>query len=197
MAAAPEVEVRVKDLFVLADDVQEFLDSLSARFCFIGGLAVLHWGEPRLTRDVDLSIFTGFGLEEPMIDSLLAKYQPRIEDAREFALLNRVLLLQEGPIGIDISLGGLPFEERCVERFRSVEVLPGVVLKLCSPEDLIVFKAFASREIDWRDIRGVIVRQGNATLDWNYIDSNLTELAVLKEDLQIIDKLNSLRYSVK
>ena len=30
------------------------------RFCIIGGLALQRWGEPRLTRDVDIEVFTGF-----------------------------------------------------------------------------------------------------------------------------------------
>ena len=30
------------------------------RFCFIGGLAVQRWGEPRETVDVDLTLLTGF-----------------------------------------------------------------------------------------------------------------------------------------
>ena len=30
------------------------------RFCFIGGLALQRWGEPRETVDVDLTLLTGF-----------------------------------------------------------------------------------------------------------------------------------------
>ncbi|MGH3720008.1 MAG: hypothetical protein ACRDRI_14445 [Pseudonocardiaceae bacterium] len=40
----------------------------SFRYCFIGGLAVLRWGEPRLTRDVDLTVIAGFGTEETVVD---------------------------------------------------------------------------------------------------------------------------------
>jgi hypothetical protein len=48
---------------------------------------------------------------------LLAAYEGRIADARDFALRHRVLLLRAaGGAGIDISLGALPFEESVVRR---------------------------------------------------------------------------------
>lgn len=40
-------------------------------FCFIGGMAVQHWGEARVTRDADLTLFTGIGDEAQYADSLL------------------------------------------------------------------------------------------------------------------------------
>ena len=42
-------------LFQAALEVQGFMQRQQWRFCIIGGLAVLRWGEPRLTQDVDLS----------------------------------------------------------------------------------------------------------------------------------------------
>jgi len=38
-------------LFDAARDLQAFFESHGWRFCFIGGAAVLRWGEPRFTRD--------------------------------------------------------------------------------------------------------------------------------------------------
>ena len=70
------------------------------------------WGEQRLTKDVDLTLLTGFGPEESFINLLLENFSTRIEDAKNFALKNRVVLLQtSGGIGIDISLGAFSFEE--------------------------------------------------------------------------------------
>ena len=93
------------------------------KFRFIGGLAVQHWGEPRFTRDVDLTLLTGFGKEEDYIDPLLETFAPRMEGCRDFALQNRVLLLKSSEgIGIDIALGALPFEEHAVNRSQLIEV---------------------------------------------------------------------------
>src|SRR5215471_5914126 len=45
------------------------------------------------------------GGEEAYVDELLRSYAPRIQDARDFALSRRVLLLQSAAgIGIDLSL---------------------------------------------------------------------------------------------
>jgi len=44
-------------------EIQEFCEARDWRFCFIGGIAVQHWGEARLTRDADLTVFTGIGDE--------------------------------------------------------------------------------------------------------------------------------------
>lgn len=86
--------------------IQTFLEENDWKFCFIGGIALQIWGEPRLTDDIDLTLLTGFGNEEMYVRSLARKFMPRIENAEDFALRNRVLLLKtENEIGIDISLG--------------------------------------------------------------------------------------------
>src|SRR5690349_15334238 len=62
LQAAPMI-----DLFETARQLQAFCDGQAWRSCFIGGVAVQRWGEPRLTRDVDLTLLTGFGGEAPFI----------------------------------------------------------------------------------------------------------------------------------
>jgi hypothetical protein len=52
-------------------ELQVFCDHNGWLFCFIGGIAVQRWGEPRVTRAIDLSLLTGFGAEERYIDILL------------------------------------------------------------------------------------------------------------------------------
>jgi hypothetical protein len=54
------------DLITEAQRFQALCDSLGSDFCFSGGLAVQHWGEPRLTRDVDASVLTD---SEQRVDS--------------------------------------------------------------------------------------------------------------------------------
>ena len=121
----------MNELCSVALEVQRECEKRGWKFCFIGGLAVQHWGEPRFTRDVDLTLLTGFGGEETYIDPLLEVFEPRIEACREFALQNRVLLLKSAEgIGIDIALGALPFEEEAARRSRLVEVEPDAVLRL-------------------------------------------------------------------
>lgn len=184
----------MKDLIDTAFEVQELFKDLGWRFCFIGGLAVQHWGEPRVTRDIDISLLTGFGAEESFVDVLLARFHSRVDECRDFALRNRVVLLRtDSQVGIDIALAGLPFEEEMVERAREILVLPETSLRLCSAEDLIVLKAFASRPVDWHDVETVVNRQGADNLDWDYIDRQLHPLAEAKDDLQILRRLERIR----
>ena len=50
-------------LYETAREIQKLCRSSGWRFCFIGGIAVQRWGEPRFTHDADLTVFTGFGGE--------------------------------------------------------------------------------------------------------------------------------------
>jgi predicted nucleotidyltransferase len=189
----PEDRWEINELVAAAAKLQSLLDERGWRYCFIGGMAVQAWSEPRYTHDVDLTLLTGFGDEERFIDVLLRHYTPRRPDAKQFALINRVLLLQDDRgLSIDIALGALPFEEEVIRRAQLIEAFPGVAMRFCSPEDLIVMKAFADREQDWIDVRMTIVRQGVAKLDWDHIWKQLRPLVEVKERPEIIERLDGL-----
>ncbi len=182
----------MKKLVATASALQKVCEEQNWQFCFIGGLALQFWGELRLTRDVDLTLLTGFGEEDLFIDILLEKFQARISDAKDFALRNRVvLLMSDDEIGMDVSLGAFPFEESMIRRAEYQEYLPGIKLRICSPEDLIVSKSFAARDKDWFDVNTIVIRQNR--LDWNYIFEQLTPLVELKEEPEILTKLEKLK----
>ena len=183
----------MRDLVRDASEIQRMLDKKRWRYCFIGGLAVQKWGQVRITQDIDLTLFTGVGDEETFIDALLKTFPARIPDARAFAIQNRVLLLTtRNGIGLDISCGAFTFEECAVSRAKKVQVLPGIRLKLCTPEDLIIYKGFANRPIDWLDIEGIIAKQTSSKLDWKYVFKHLKPLAEAKEEPDIVEKLEAL-----
>lgn len=73
---------------------------------------------------------------------------------------------------------------------------PSASLRLCTAEDLLVMKAFASRPLDWNDVRGILVRQGTGTLDWSYIHRQLQPLCEIKEAPEILTQLEKLRRDV-
>jgi hypothetical protein len=179
----------VNPLFAAALELQRFLEARDWRFCFIGGLAVQRWGEPRLTLDVDCTLLTGFGQEERYVDALLAAFVGRVDHPRAFALAHRVLLLY-GParVPLDIALGAMPFEERCVERASPFDIGDQRSLTTCSAEDLVVFKAFAGRDRDWLDIEGIVLRQGEA-LRADIIWRELGPLLELKGEPEAGDRL--------
>lgn len=172
--------------------LQSFCEKEGWRFCFIGGIAVQRWGEPRQTVDADLTLLTGFGAEEKFVDRLLTVFEPRRADARDFALLQRVLLLRNANgVALDVALAGLPFEERTIERSSWWNATKNYRLRTCSADDLIVHKAFANRFIDWADIERILMRQGEK-LDTALIIRELTPLAELKEEPEIVEQLREL-----
>ena len=179
-------------LFGAAREIQDFLSEKDWQFAFIGGLALLRWGQRRTTEDVDGTLLTMFTDEEKYVDTILAQFESRISGAKEFALKNRVLLLKaSNGVGIDFSLGGFFFEQKAVERASLYEYAKGYELRTCSAEDLIVFKAFADRGKDWIDIKGILERQ-KGKLDIEYIFENLHPLCELKEAPEIEERLKTM-----
>jgi hypothetical protein len=82
------------------------------------------------------------------------------------------------------------FAEEAVQRAGSKDFGDGIVLRICSCEDLIVMKAFADRERDWLDIDGILARQ-STSLDRGYVRSKLGPLVALKEAPEILGKLEA------
>lgn len=179
-------------LLEAAQEIQDFCTGQHWPFCFIGGIAVLHWGEPRLTRDADISIFTGIGNETTYVDVLLRGFATRLQDSRAFALQNRILLLRAANgIPLDVSLGALPFEEKAAANATSEEVADGVLLRLCSASALVVYKVFAGRPQDWLDVEGIIAKS-RSRIDWESVRHELSELLELKGEMDSLPRLEQL-----
>jgi hypothetical protein len=179
----------MNDVFAAAVELQRFCEERQWRFCFIGGIAVQRWGEPRLTKDADLTLLTGFGSEELFVQALLSQFAPRRPDAVPFALAHRVLLIESATsVPLDVALAGLPFEGRTIDRSSNFGFPTGDHLTTCSAEDLAVHKCFANREKDWLDVDGILSRR-QGKLDLDLIRTELRPLAELKEQPEIMDRL--------
>jgi len=187
---APEA---IKPVFDAAREVQDFLRRSGYAFCFIGGVALQRWGQPRLTLDVDLTLLVPLGSETGAVDLVLGEFLSRIPEARAFALRHRVILVKtEAGIPVDIALGALDFEHRCIERASEFDFGPGISLLTCSAEDLVILKAFAGRGQDWVDVENVLIRQ-RRTLDWTLIVGELKPLLDLRETPENLNKLSEIR----
>jgi hypothetical protein len=181
-------------LYEAAREAVDFMTARDWRFCVIGGLAVIRWGEQRQTQDVDITLLVEFGDEERIAREMLTQFAPRIPDPLDFALRHRVLLVKAANgIPLDLSLGGVPFEKRVVHRASVFEFAPGCALPTCSAEDLIVLKAFAGRPRDWLDIEMIAARQ--KSIDWKLTLREIEPLARLKETPEIADRLRQLSRS--
>ncbi|MBC7624894.1 MAG: hypothetical protein H7232_16085 [Aeromicrobium sp.] len=162
-------------------------------FCFIGGLAFQRWGNPRYTQDVDLTVICPIGDEAEMVSKLASWFPSRMNQPLEFSVRSRIYLarLADGTPA-DIALGVLDFEYHAVERAVMFDFGVGDPLKICTAEDLIVFKAFAARDRDWFDVRSVVIRQ-NDKLNWRQIFTELEPLVEMKEQPEILATLRDIR----
>ena len=187
----------MRNVLEAAVELQDLCREAGWSFCIIGGLAVMRWGNPRLTVDVDVTLLTGFGDEERFLDGLSQKFKPRLANWREFARANRIVLLESSNgVRLDIALAGFPFEERAVGRASAYSFTPEISLITASAEDLVITKAFADRPRDWNDIESVIACQSKS-LNWKVILSELAPLCELKEAPEIVDRLVQLREELK
>lgn len=176
----------VPALAAAARDVMALLDAAGRPACLIGGLVVLRWGQPRATTDADFSVLTPIGEESAVIDLLLTRFASRRPDARTFALNHRVLLLMsDAAVKIDVALAALPFEIEAIEQATPWEIVPGVAVRTCSAEHLIVYKLVAGRPQDLVDVETVVRRQGSR-LDLTCVRRWAAEFAEVKEDPDLL-----------
>lgn len=125
-----------------------------------GGQAVLVYGKPRLTQDIDITL----GLEplqaQPVID-LIEQLGLKIlvGNVEEFLAQTFVLPVidPESQLRIDFVFSLTPFERQAIERSRIVEI-DGIPVRYISLEDLIVTKTIAGRPRDLEDVKGVILK---------------------------------------
>jgi len=176
----------IPQLASAAREVLAALDEAGIQACVIGALAVHRWGEQRATSDADFSALAPYGDEERVIAALLDRFDARRRDARDFALANRVLLLKtrEG-VEVDVALAAFPFEIEALDMASSWEIIPGISLRCCPAEHLVVYKLVAGRTHDVGDIEGIVRRQGKH-LDDDRIRRWGRVFAELKEDPDLL-----------
>lgn len=148
----------------------------------IGGQAVLVYGEPRLTKDIDISLGTG---PEKLPDVLAIarnlKLKVLVESPQEFVRETMVLpcLESESGIRVDFIFAVSPYEQRALERVHQVKIGSAQV-RFASPEDLIIHKMIAGRPRDLEDVQSVLLK--NPGVELAYIRRWLMEFSVaLKE----------------
>lgn len=134
------------------------LRGVGAPYMIIGGVAVIARGVPRLTDDVDATVWGG-GVDLARLMKTLAKagIAPRVAGAVEFARQHQVLLLrhERSSTDMELSLAWLPFEEEALRAANKLD-LAGTEVPVARAEDLIIYKAVAWRDRDRGDIEGLL-----------------------------------------
>ncbi len=151
------------------------LDERQIPYMVIGGQAVLVYGEPRLTRDIDITLGVG---QERLGDVLAlaeaAGWRVLVEKPDQFVQRTMVLPLDDPQTGIRIDLifSFSPYERQAMDRVRRVSVGKATV-RYAAAEDVIVLKITAGRPRDLEDVRTILLK--NRELDLGYIRGWLTE----------------------
>ncbi|MFZ2095689.1 MAG: hypothetical protein WAV05_03540 [Anaerolineales bacterium] len=159
----------------------------------IGGVAVAAWGEPRLTRDVDLKIQLARQEAPRLLEILAPGYTILVPDPLE-SLRKQALVFIQDSLGtrLDLLLADTPYDVMAIQRGRNVEVQPGATIHLCSPEDLIVYKLISTRLRDHEDVKGVVRRQGELLND-DYIINWLRQFEQALDDATLLAEYEGLR----
>ena len=147
----------------------------SIPYMVIGGQAVLLYGEPRLTRDIDITL--GVGVDElnklkKTVSSLSLKIL--VERDEEFVERNFVLptLDEKSGIRVDFIFSFSPYERQAIERAKDIKLGRSLV-RFASLEDVVIHKVIAGRARDLEDIKSILLK--NQKYDSDYIEKWLKE----------------------
>lgn len=141
------------------------LDAAEVPYMVIGGQAVLLHGEPRLTRDIDLTL----GIDPSRLDAALGVVREAgltpLVDPDPFVAETFVLPCEDAESGIrvDMVFSNEGYERTAMSRTVTVTV-GGAEVRFASVEDLLIQKLVAGRPRDIEDARGVLNRHPDADL---------------------------------
>ena len=144
-------------------------------YMVIGGQAVLLYGEPRLTRDIDVTL--GIGVSElARIKKVLPAMGLKVLVKKDQEFVERTMVLptkdRETEIRVDFIFSFSPYERQAIGRARAVKV-GRIQVKFASLEDVVIHKVVSGRPRDLEDIKSILVK--NRKYDSNYISGWLKE----------------------
>jgi predicted nucleotidyltransferase len=138
-------------------------------YMIIGGQAVLYYGEPRLTKDIDITL----GITISEIERILKVIKGMglsIRTMNPAAFARKTMVIpsyeKESGIGIDFILSYTPYEEQAIKRAKKV-YLGKTSVCIATLEDVVVHKFFAGRPRDIEDIKSILLK--NPRYDKKYI----------------------------
>jgi hypothetical protein len=183
----------MNNLFPSVQILQKRLREAGISSIVIGGIAVAAWGEPRLTRDVDLKISLNRQEAGKLLEILSSEYHSLISDPLAALQKQAMLFIQDSEgTRLDLLLADTPYDAIAIQRGSDVEMQPGKIIRLCSPEDLIIYKLISNRLRDHDDCRSVILRQGDS-LDDRYVIGWLRQFETAFDDSTLVAEYLKMR----
>jgi hypothetical protein len=176
-----------------ASRAQSALEAASIQSVVIGGLAIAVWGEPRVTKDVDLRVFLQREQSDRLLSVLSAQFKV-LSDSPETDLQQRGFIFTEdaSSVRVDFLLADNDFDITMVRNGQRIEPISGWPIVVCSAEDLVVSKLLTLRPRDEEDARLVIRRQRN-NLNDSYVEHWLRIFEEALDDSTLVTHYQQLR----
>ena len=136
--------------------------SLGIRWYVFGAQAVVLYGVPRLTADLDVTAEADPLVLGSLVERLADEgFEPRPRDLDAFVRKTRVVPVAHVASGlpVDIVLAGPGLEQEFLAGARQIRVGEGITVPVIAPEDLVVTKILAGRAKDLDDVRGILREQ--------------------------------------
>lgn len=154
----------------LIKKIAQNLDKREVPYMIIGGQAVLLYGTPRLTRDIDITLGVDsneFALMREICRRLKLKILP--ENPEEFVNETKVLPAEDtkSNMRVDFIFSFTPYERQAIKRARKI-LLADYPVKFASCEDTVIHKMFAARAVDIEDVKNILIKN-RAKMDLGYI----------------------------
>lgn len=169
----------LEELAVLKE-VGDRLDAAQLPFMLTGSFAMTYYGQPRMTRDLDLVV----AVAQDDVDAVVAVFSPEFyidaEDVKGAVASQKLFNLMHYATGIKVDLiVRKSAEYRQVEFSRRQPVeIRGIRTWIVTREDLILSKLVWAKEADSelqrRDVRMLL----DQTVDWTYLDRWAARLGV-------------------
>ena len=177
----------------LIKKIAQKLDKDKIPYMVIGGQAVLIYGRPRLTQDIDITLgidADDFAIVEKMCKKLRLNILP--EKPEDFAKQTRVLPAEESKskIRVDFVFSFSEYERQALERIKLVQI-DNYAVRFASCEDVIIHKIVAGRAIDEEDVKSILIKN-KKSVDLKYVRKWLSELGKIPEHKGILQRFNSL-----
>jgi hypothetical protein len=160
----------------ILERIADALDSAGLSYMVIGGQAVLLYGEPRLTKDIDITLGAGLERLPEIISAASAAGLRPLVDPDSFTRQTMVLPCSDPKSGIrvDLILSFSPFEQMALSRTRPVR-MGTTDVRFASLEDLVIHKIIAGRARDLEDVTSILLK--NPRPDFSYIRNWLEEFS--------------------
>jgi hypothetical protein len=145
----------------LLERISTALDSASLPYMVIGGQAVLIYGEPRLTKDIDITL----GLGTDALDKIVKitshiGLTPLIDDAAQFVSDTLVFptIDQKTGVKVDFIFSFSPYERQAIDRATRITIDKNPI-RFVSIEDLLIHKIIAGRPRDIEDVKSILLKK--------------------------------------